>query len=293
MYLLAQVDSVKEGAARVTEWSTHLKDSVVQSVSELASTVASFIPSLVGALAILILGYVVSKGLQRFASGLLKKLHFDTASEKAGLGESLSSIGVKLTPSEMVGKLVFRLFMLTTLISAADVLGLENVSQTIDSFVAYLPNVIGAALIVVIGLMLAGFVRKLVEGAADRIGLDYAKPVAKLVYGILVVLVGTLAIGQLQIETALLNRVIEIVLIAIGAALAISLGFGTRETARNVVAGVYARESFRSGAKLVIGEDRGTVDHVGAVNTKFKSADGATLYIPNGQLLEMTVKEEA
>ena len=64
---------------------------------------------------------------------------------------------------------------------------------------------------------------------------------------------------------------IEIVLIAIGAALAISLGLGTRETARNVVAGVYARESFQTGAKLVVGEDRGTVDHVGAVNTKVQS----------------------
>ena len=47
MHLLAQVDTVKESAARVTEWSTHLKDSVVQSVSDMASTVASFIPSLV------------------------------------------------------------------------------------------------------------------------------------------------------------------------------------------------------------------------------------------------------
>ncbi len=293
MYLLAQVDTVKEGAVRVTEWSTHLKDSVVGSVSELASTVAGFIPSLVGALVILILGYIVSKALQRFACGVLKRLRFDTASERAGLAESLGSIGVKLTPSDLVGKLVFWLFMLTTLISAADALGLQNVSHTIDSFVAYLPNVIGAALIVVIGLMLASFVRKLVEGTADRIGLEYAKPVAKLVYGVLLVVIGTLAIGQLQIETALLNRVIEIVLIAIGAALAISLGLGTRETAHNVVAGVYARESFQSGAKLIIGDHRGTVDHVGAVNTKIKSTDGSTFYIPNGQLLETTVKEEA
>ncbi|MCH2131002.1 MAG: mechanosensitive ion channel [Pirellulaceae bacterium] len=292
MYLFAQANSVTDGAAKVTEWSAQLKDSVVGSVSELTTTIAGFLPSLIGALIILVLGYFVSKLLQRVACGLLRQLQFDTASEKAGLSASLDSVGVKLTPSDVVGKLVFWLIMLVTLISAADALGLENVSHTIDSFVNYLPNVIGAALIVVIGLMLSSFVKKLLEGAADRIGIEYAKPVSQLVYGILIVVVGALAIGQLQIETELLNRVIEIVLIAFGAALAISVGFGTRDTARNVVSGVYARESYENGARLIIGDDQGAVDYVGTVNTKVNMADGTALFIPNGQLLEMTVKRQ-
>ena len=293
MYLLAQIETVRDNANRMTEWSAQLRDSVVESLSALASTVAQFIPSLVGATAILMLGYLLSKVLQRVARGVLSKLRLDDACARAGMVDSLEKVGVSVSPSEMMGKLVFWLFMLTTLICASDALGLENVSRTIDSFVGYLPHVMGAALIVVIGLMLANFVRKLVEGAADRIGFEYAKPVGSLVYGMLLIVIGTLAIGQLQIETALLNRVIEIVLIAVGAALALSLGFGTRETARNVVAGVYARESFQPGAKLVVGPDRGVVDHVGAVNTVVKAQDGSTLYVPNGQLVEMVVKEEA
>ena len=84
--------------------------------------------------------------------------NFDTASEKTGLRETMQNVGIELSASHVVGKLVFWLFMLTFLISAADALGLQNVSRTINSFVAYLPNVIGATVIVVVGLMLANFV---------------------------------------------------------------------------------------------------------------------------------------
>ena len=265
--------------------------SMQQSMTELWTKVAGFVPSLVGALVILVVGYIVSKLLQRLATVVLQRVRFDKASEKTGLTGTMEKIGVKKTASEIVGIVVFWIFMLTFLISAADALGLENVSKTIDSFVAYLPNVVGALLIVVVGLLLANFVRTAVEAGLDRAGVEYAKAVSKITYGLLVVMIGSLAIGQLQIETALINRVIEIGLIAAGAALAIALGFGTRDVARNVVAGVYARESFKSGSILTIGENQGKVEAVTAVNTKIRMEDGVTLYIPNAQLMESLVRE--
>jgi small-conductance mechanosensitive channel len=122
-------------------------------------------------------------------------------------------------------------------------------------------------------------------------GVEYAKAASQLAYGVLLVMIASLAIGQLQIETALLNRVIEITLIAVGAALAISLGFGTRDVARNVVAGVYARDSFKVGASITLGETRGTVEAVTAVNTRIRTTAGDTVYIPNAQLVDSMVRE--
>ena len=149
MFLFAQVSEGVEGAANaaggatenIVAWGTHVQESIVQSLTEMATKIAGFVPNLLGMLVILVVGYIVSKLLQRAATAILKRLRFDTASEKTGLQETMQKVGLKSTASQVVGKLVFWLFMLTFLISAADALGLENVSRTIDSFVNYLPNV--------------------------------------------------------------------------------------------------------------------------------------------------------
>ncbi len=297
MLLFAQATgrgNTAEGATReVVAWGQQLQESIVHSLTEVSTKVVGYLPNLVGMLVILVIGYFISKVLQRTATAILSRMKFDVASEKTGLQETMQTVGIKASASQVVGKLVFWLFMLTFLISAADALGLENVWRTIDSFVAYLPNVIGAAVIVVVGLMLANFVRTLVAGGANRIGLAYGKALSKLVYGVLLVVIGSLAIGQLQLETALLNRVIEIVLISTGAALALAVGLGSRDVARHIISGVYARDVFQHGSRVTIGEDEGTVERVGTVNTDVKTNSGVVLHIPNGQLFDVMVREQS
>ncbi len=269
-----------------------MREAVQKSLTELWTKVAGFVPNLIGMLVILIVGYLVSKLLQRLATAILRRIRFDNAGEKTGLSETLKTVGIQKTPSEIVGVLVFWFFMLTFLISAADALGLDNLSRTIDSFVAYLPNVMGAAVIVVVGLLISSFVKSAVHATLERIEFEYARPASKVIYGVLIVVIGSLAIGQLQIETALINRVIEIGLIAFGAALAIALGFGTRDIARHIVAGVYARESFKAGCEVRVGDMQGTLEAVTAVNTQIRTADGEIVHIPNAQLIDALVREK-
>jgi len=272
--------------------STEIASTIQQSMTELWTKVAGFVPNLVGMLVILIVGYIISKVLQWSAVAILDRVRFDKAGEKTGLNDAMQKVGIKRTASEIVGVLIFWFFMLTFLLSAAEALGLENVSQTIDSFVEYLPHVIGAAVIVVVGLLVANFARTAMQTALERLGVDYGKAASKLVYGVLIVVIGSLAISQLQIETGLINRVIEIGLLAVGAALAISLGLGTRDVARNVVAGVYARDSFKAGSKISIGDNQGTIEAVTAVNAKIRRDDGGVIYIPNAQLIDNVVHEK-
>jgi small-conductance mechanosensitive channel len=279
-------------ALQNANFSTQLAESIQSSMTELWTKVGGFVPNLVGMLAILIIGCIVAKVLQWLTVAILKRVRFDRASDKTGLSESMHRVGIQRTASEIMGILIFWIVMLTFLISAADALGLDNVSKTIDSFVVYLPNVVGSAVVLVIGLLVANFVRTALGTALERIGVDYAAAASNIAYGVLVVVIASLAIGQLQLEVTLVNRVIEIVLMAAGAALAISLGFGTRDLARHVVAGVYARDSFKPGTRLTIGETHGTVEAVTAINTKVRRDDGQTIYIPNAQLVESTVREQ-
>ncbi|MDH3718184.1 MAG: mechanosensitive ion channel [Planctomycetota bacterium] len=283
---------VKSVATETTSIGEQITDSLHRSVTGMWTSAIDYLPNVIGMLLVLLIGWIIARVLERLAAMVLTRIRFDTLCEKTGLLDSIQQLGVKASPSRMLGRIVFYILMLMFLITATDVLGMESISSMIRSFMGYIPNLIGALVIIMFGLTLANFVRSLVQNACERVGLDYANAAGKMVYGILLIVVGSLAVGQLQIETQLINKVIEIALLATGAGLAIALGFGTRDMARNIVAGVYARETFATGARLVVGEDKGTLTSIRAVNTELSTPDGKSVFVPNGQLMEMLVRKE-
>ena len=72
--------------------------------------------------------------------------------------------------------------------------------------------------------------------------------------------------------------------------LALAFGLGTRDTARNLVAGAYARKNFQPGMEVVLSDKPGTIEEVGAVSTRIRTADGKVVLAPNGQLTEMFIE---
>lgn len=260
-------------------------------LTALWTTFVAFTPTLLAVVLILAFGYALAAILRRLTAAVLRRIGFDEAGRRIGLRTALDRAGVAAAASDVVGTLVFWLFLLTALISAAETLGLRNVSQTIDALVRYLPNVIGAVVIVVAGLLVAHVVRDAVRGSTASLGVQYASALSAVVYAVLIVVVASLAVGQLRIETELFNRVVEIVLVAGGGALGLALGLGTRDIAKHLVAGTYARELFRPGMELSVDGEVGAVDEVGSLFTRLRAADGRSIYIPNGRLTDCVVRE--
>lgn len=252
--------------------------------------IAAVLPSLLAAIVLLVIGHFLGKLLATLVSKLLAKVGLDKMGERAGLGGAVGGSGIVATPSVIFGKIIYWLIFLTFIISAADSVGLDRVSSTIDEFVLYLPKVIGALLVAIVGLFVASLVRTGVEAALGSINLGYEGAVGGLVYGIIVVVVLSLAVGQLEIETTLLNQVISILVLAAAAAVALALGLGTRDVAGNIVAGVYARDIYQPGATIRFGEVSGTIVEVGSTNVVIRVSPDKTLTVPNRDLLEKQVE---
>lgn len=270
-----------------------LRDAIFATTVELWrgfwAKLVAFVPNLVGALVLLLVGWVTAVLAGRIVRVVLERIGFDRAAARVGLAGLLAQAGVRMGAAAIVGRLVFWLLALTFLVSAAEALDLENVSRTIDAFVRYLPNAIAAAVILVVGLTIAAFVRDLIRGAARGLGVDHARALGTFAHGALVIVVAGLAIGQLGIETDLLDRLVETVLMAVAAALALGVGLGTRHVARHVVAGVYLRDQLRPGMEIAAGDASGAVQEVGPVATRLTTADGRVLHVPNGRLADAVV----
>jgi len=269
----------------VSIWS----DALIQAMTALWIKVAEFVPNLLGFFVILLIGYLVASIVAGIGRRGFQAIKLDAFSERIGVAAILRRANIKREPSAIGSRILFWLLMLTFLVSATESLGLTRVSMTIDAFVMYIPKVIGAAFILLVGLFIAQFIRDLITGAAEGMGSEFAVPLGSACYALLVIIIVTLAIGQLDLETELLNYVISIVLISVGAATAIGFGFGSRDVAANILAGNYVRELYKEGDKVTTNGQTGVINQVTAVKTELVLDNGDTVSISNREIVDGNV----
>ena len=263
--------------------------SLVTAMTALWTKVANFIPNLFGALVVVLLGFVVAKLLDALLSKLLAKLGLDRLMGGTGLTKIIGRAGVKVPISTVIGKIVYWFVLLIFLVSAAESLGLQRVSATLDMLALYLPKVFGAALVLLVGVLLAQLVNGLVRGAAEGVGVDYSAGLGRIAQGLVIIISISVAISQLEVKTDLLNHVIVIGLITVGLAVALALGLGSREIAGQIIAGIYVRELFQVGQYVQIGDVEGQIEEIGTVKTSLLTDEGELVSFSNRILLDQRV----
>ena len=263
--------------------------SLVNAMSSVWAPIAGFIPRLFGSLVVVLLGFVVAKLLDTLLSKLLAKLGLDRLMAGTGLNKMLSRVGIQVPVSTLIGKIIYWFVLLIFLVTAAESLGLDRVSATLDLLALYLPKVLGAAAILLIGVLLAQLVSGIVRGAAEGVGLDYAAGLGRIGQGLVIIISISVAIGQLEVKTDLLNNVIAIVLISVGLAMALALGLGSREIAGQILAGIYVRELYEVGQQVKLGDVEGQIKEIGTVKTVLLTEDGELVSVANRTLLEQRV----
>ncbi|WP_297838603.1 mechanosensitive ion channel domain-containing protein [Pseudomonas sp.] len=263
--------------------------SLVTAMTVLWTKVANFIPNLFGALILVLLGFVVAKLLDTLLSKLLAKLGLDRLMGGTGLTKLIARAGVQVPISTLVGKIIYWFVLLIFLVSAAESLGLEQVSATLTMLTQYLPKVFGAALVLLVGVLLAQLANGLVRGAAEGVGIDYAAGLGRIAQGLVIIISISVAISQLEVKTDLLNHVIVIGLITVGLAVALAMGLGSREIAGQILAGIYVRELYQVGQQVRVGDVEGQIEEIGTVKTTLLTDEGELVSLSNRILLEQQV----
>src|SRR5215204_4806401 len=207
----------------------------LQPVENALSTFLSYLPQLVGAIIILIIGYVVAKVLQAVVGRVLRGVGFDGWMERGGIKQFFDRAQTNHTPATILGLLVFWFVFIIALTMATDALGIPQVSAVLGELIAYIPSIIAAILILVLAALLANFLAGIVRGAT---GSDLLASIAR--YAIIVYAVFA-ALTQLGIAVQLTAPTFLIILGALALAAAIAFGFGAQGVARDIVEKAYER----------------------------------------------------
>ncbi|HCJ28089.1 MAG TPA: transporter [Pseudomonas sp.] len=265
--------------------------SLLGAMNALWAPIAAFIPRLFGALLVVAIGFVVAKLLDTLLSKVLAKVGLDRLVAGTGVNKLLGRVGIRVPASALIGKIVYWFVLLVFLVSAAESLGLARVSAVLDMLALYVPKVFGAALILLAGVLLAQLVNGLVRGAAEGVGLEYAGGLGRIAQGLVIIISISVAIGQLEVKTELLNYVIAIALISVGLAVALALGLGSRELVSQILAGIYVRELYEVGQRVRLDGSQleGTIEEIGTAKTLLLTDEGELVSIANRVLLEQRV----
>ena len=193
------------------------------------------VPVIVGALLILFIGWLVAKLIETVVVKTLKALRLDSASDKIGLTNALTQGDIKQTLSELIGVIVYWLVILVVLATALNALNLTIAADILGKFVGYIPSILGAIFILVLGTFLANFVAAIVRTSASNAGIKSSRLLAQIAKVIVIVFAVILAVEQLGIGVAIINLAISILLASIGIGLAIAFGLGSKEIAGKAV----------------------------------------------------------
>jgi small-conductance mechanosensitive channel len=212
-------------------------EGMFQPLQNALSTFLSYIPQLIGALIILIVGYIVAKVLQAVVGRVLQGIGFDRWMERGGIKQFFDRAETNQTPASIIGALVFWFVFIIAITMAADALGIPQVSVVLAQLIAYIPNIIAAILILILAALLANFISGIVRGAT---GSDILASIAQ--YAIIVYAVFA-ALTQLGVAVQLTANTFLIVLGAVALAAAIAFGIGGREVAQDILEKAYNRSS--------------------------------------------------
>jgi hypothetical protein len=169
--------------------------------------------------------------LKNVVTKLLKVIQFDTASEKSGLSDVLRRGGIKNTLSELIGGLIYWIVMLLVFMAALNALGMTVVASLLDKVILYIPNVIASIFIVSLGIFFASVIGTIVMTACSNAGIKQAKLLSQITKTVIVIFAVIMTMEQLNIATTVLTTTVNIVLGAVGLALAIAIGLGSKDIA--------------------------------------------------------------
>lgn len=196
----------------------------------------TFIPYLIGAIIVFLIGWVVALGIGKLVAEILIRIKLNQFFERAGWKTALEKAELKVNPSEFIGAIIKWILVIVFLSVAVEILGLVQFAGFLKSILAYLPNVVAAAFILVVTIILVDIVEKIIRAAVEGIKVGYGHLVSTIIKWSIWIFAILAILQQLRFETAdWIFDLIKIVFVGIVAMGAIAFGLGGKEVAAEIL----------------------------------------------------------
>ena len=209
-------------------------DVIIVSLQQVWTSVASFVPMLFASLLIFFIGVVIAMTIGQLVEQIVKGLKIDDMLRKLDFEKTLERAGWKMDSAAFLGGMVKWFFMIVFLLAAANILGLTQVGDFLRDVLLYIPNVVIAALILIIAAIVADVVERILRGSLVAMG-HHGSLVAPLVRWSIWIFAFIAALLQLGIAVTLIQTVVTGLVAAIALATGLAFGLGGKDAASQFI----------------------------------------------------------
>ena len=270
-------------------FSEIFQDLVVKRLDQVYQFIIQVAPKVALAVLILIIGWFFGLLLKKITSKLLKALGFDVLSEKTGLKRFLEKGGIQRSPSSAVGLGFYWLIVFSALVMAFDALELEVASQMIRQGVLYLPKIVAATVLLIVGIFLSKFINKFVEKSLRLANIPMYGLLGKTAGYIVIGFSAIAALEYLGVSTALIVQYGVIFFVVVPLVLVLIFLIGGRDIVASMLAARVLSKEYAKGDKLAFDSISGEVESIGFTFTRLRN-NKEEIIIPNSELVTKIVK---
>lgn len=208
---------------------------ITASFQMLWSGFISFLPNLLGAIVVFIVGWFIAEVVAKLAAQIINVLRIDQILERMGFEKSLQRANMKLNSGKFVGEIVKWFFIIVFLMAATDILGLPQVTEFLKQILLYIPQLIVAVFILLAGVLIANFMGKLIKASVEAANLKSAGTLAGVAKWAILIFAILAALIQLGIVPSLIQTLFTGLIAALAISTGLAFGLGGKDLASQIL----------------------------------------------------------
>ncbi|MCA0364513.1 MAG: mechanosensitive ion channel [Bacteroidetes bacterium] len=256
----------------------NLKDILINTFTKLIDQFSTFFSNLVSAIVILIIGWVIAKTASILIKNVLSRVGIDKVGDKIKEIDAIKKFNLDFKLSQILSTIVYIFIMLFLSVSAADTLGVPAISNMFLMLVNFIPKLIVASIMLLIGLFVSDLAKNFVNSLTKSFNIASGKLIGLGVFFFVLFISVILALGQAGINTSLLESSFNILIAGIVLAFSIGYGFASKDILLNIVSSFYSKNKYTEGQIVEISGVKGTILKMDNTSIVLDTEEGETVF---------------
>lgn len=264
------------------------KDVLLASLQAFSQQAIGAIYAIIGVLLLLLVGWWVARSIAFLSNKLLTVVKFDQFAGRFKIDDMLKKANIDISPTSLLSTMLYWIVMLLFIVTATDKLGWTIVSEQISKLISFIPTLLSAFVLFILGSFIAGFIRDILTAATASFGMTTGRLVSSFVFYFLMAIVTLTALNQIGIDTTIITSNVVMFIGAVLLSGSISYGFASREVMSNMLAAFFNRKTFTVGQTIRIDDIQGVIVKIDTLSITLQTNTDKVI-IPSKDLLNNRV----
>ncbi|MDO7173587.1 mechanosensitive ion channel family protein [Mariniflexile sp. AS56] len=273
------------------ETITSIKELMAESLNQMAVNVATVGPKILFAILVLLIGWILVKIIAYALKRALNFAKVDKLTEVINEKNLFGKADLKFNVTNVIVAFIKWILYLVILIIASDVMDWKIVSVEIGNLLRYLPRLFSAIALFMVGLYIANFIKKAIQGLFESFDLAGDRAISSLVFYVIIVTITITALNQAGINTDIITNNLTIILGAFLLTIAIGFGFGSRDVIKSLLYSFYSKKNFELGQTISVDSITGEIVSIDNIYMSIKVGDDVVV-IPINDLIDKRVTKK-